>query len=62
MIIFSNELSKAIYNYNKEVDCDQRLGYWEVIDTLHDPSDEKEMLEVIFDIENETQLLRLSNQ
>lgn len=62
MIILSNELAKAIENYNMEVEFDQRLGYWEVIDTIQDPSNEKEVAEAIFDIENETQLLRLSNQ
>lgn len=53
MIILSKELQEAIDIYNKATNNDEDfLDWYEVLDTINDPSDIKEMKQVIKYIQN----------
>lgn len=50
MILFSQMLQDAIEEYNEQTNEEKHLDYWEVIDTIEDVTNPKEMLECINEI------------
>ncbi len=54
----NNELSilldDAIDNYNEQVDEDNRLYWWDILNEINDLTDDEEILQIITTIENET--------
>ena len=47
MIVLANELAEAIETFNHNNCEDDHIDYWEVVDEISDPTDEKEMREMI---------------
>ena len=58
----NNELSilleDAIDNYNEEVNEDDRLYWWDILNEINDLTDDEQVLRVIVEIENETSRLK----
>ena len=58
----NNELSilleDAIDNYNEQVNEDNRLYWWDIINEMTDLTDDEQVLRVIMAIENETVKLK----
>lgn len=52
-------LDEAIDNYNEEVNEDQHLWWWDVLNEIHDLSDDDEVMRVIIAIEKETEKLQM---
>ena len=54
----NNELSilldDAIDNYNEQVDEDNRLYWWDILNEINDLTDDEEILQIIKTIEDET--------
>ena len=51
-------LDEAIDAYNEEVNEDARLWWWDVLNELHDLSDDDEVIRMIIRIERETEKLQ----
>ena len=51
-------LDNAIDNYNEQVDEDNRLYWWDILNEMNNLTDDKEVLRVIRTIENETAKLQ----
>ncbi len=51
-------LDEAIDAYNEEVNEDARLWWWDVLNELHDLSDDEEVIRMIIRIERETEKLQ----
>ena len=47
MIVLANELAEAIEIFNNNNCEDDHIDYWEVVDEISDPSDEKEVRKTI---------------
>lgn len=47
MIVLANELSEAIDSFNKNNCEDDHIDFWEVVDEINDPSNEKDVREMI---------------
>lgn len=47
MIVFANELAEAIERFNNNNCEDDHIGFWEVVDEINDPSNEKEVRDTI---------------
>lgn len=52
-------LDEAIDNYNEEVNEDQHLWWWDVLNEIRDLSDDDEVLRVIIGIEKATEKLQM---
>ena len=52
-------LDEAIDNYNEEVNEDQHLWWWDVLNEIKDLSDDDEVIRVIISIEKETEKLQM---
>jgi hypothetical protein len=54
-----NALDEAIDNYNEEVNEDQHLWWWDVLNEIRDLSDDDEVIRVIIGIEKATEKLQI---
>lgn len=54
-----NALDEAIDNYNEEVNEDQHLWWWDVLNEIKDLSDDDEVIRVIIGIEKATEKLQM---
>lgn len=52
-------LDEAIDNYNEEVNEDQHLWWWDVLNEIRDLSDDDEVIRVIIGIEKATEKLQM---
>ena len=52
-------LDEAIDNYNEEVNEDQHLWWWDVLNEIRDLSDDDEVMRVIIGIEKATEKLQM---
>lgn len=51
-------LDEAIDAYNEEVNEDAHLWWWDVLNEIHDLSDDEEVIRLIIRIERETEKLQ----
>lgn len=52
-------LDEAIDSYNEEVNEDQHLWWWDVLNEIRDLSDDDEVIRVIIGIEKATEKLQM---
>lgn len=52
-------LDEAIDSYNEEVNEEQHLWWWDVLNEIKDLSDDDEVMRVIIGIEKETEKLQM---
>ena len=54
-LTLAQALEDAIDNYNEEVNEDGRIYWWDILNEMHDLTDDDEVLRVIMAIERETE-------
>lgn len=55
----AQELEYVIDRYNDEVEEENYLYWWDVINEMHDMTDDEEVIRVIISIERETERLQM---